>query len=81
MQAYQEARKLETKQGGDRGDSDLAGKIGQAYISAHDFNGAIQYLEEAVKNQPRKLGLRLTLADLLMKLVCVCVCVYVCVCV
>ena len=29
VQAYQEARKLEHKQAGDRGDSDLAGKIGQ----------------------------------------------------
>jgi hypothetical protein len=29
VQAYQEARKLETRQAGERGDSDLAGKIGQ----------------------------------------------------
>lgn len=66
--AYQEARKLEEKQQGDRTDSDLAGKIGQAFISSHDFQGAIQYLEEAVKKQSGKLGLRLTLADLFMKL-------------
>jgi hypothetical protein len=32
VQAYQEARKLETKQAGDRGDSDLAGKIGQVSL-------------------------------------------------
>jgi len=38
--AYQEARKLEERQSGDRGDSDLAGKIGQAFISSHDFQGA-----------------------------------------
>lgn len=35
--SYQDARKLEERQGGDRGDSDLAGKIGQAFISSHDF--------------------------------------------
>ena len=32
------------------------------------MQGAIQYLEEAVTKQPTKLGLRLTLADLFMKL-------------
>jgi tetratricopeptide repeat protein 21B len=44
VEAYQKARSLEEKQGAST-DSDLAAKIGRAFISSHDFSGAIQYLQ------------------------------------
>jgi len=67
VEKFKRAKELEDTSGKGSG-TNLAAKIGQALVSSHDFDGAIQYLKSASDQQPNVLSLRLSLAELYMKL-------------
>mmetsp|Transcript_5618 Transcript_5618/g.19788 ORF Transcript_5618/g.19788 Transcript_5618/m.19788 type:complete len:1322 (-) Transcript_5618:141-4106(-) len=67
VEKFKRAKELEDTTGKGSG-TNLAAKIGQAMVSSHDFDGAIQYLQSASEQQPNVLSLRLSLAELFMKL-------------
>lgn len=49
-------------------DSAIANKIGKALVTTHEYNKAIEYYENAVKNSNGNSSLRSDLAELYLKL-------------
>jgi tetratricopeptide repeat protein 21B len=49
-------------------DSAIASKIGKALVTTHEYNKAIEYYENAVKNSNGNSSLRSDLAELYLKL-------------
>ncbi|CAN0392522.1 unnamed protein product, partial [Pylaiella littoralis] len=52
----------------DPSDSSLAGQIGRALVSTHDYRRAVEYYRKALRGQPRSIPLRHDLARLCLKL-------------
>ncbi|CAN0564458.1 unnamed protein product, partial [Ectocarpus sp. 12 AP-2014] len=52
----------------DPSDSSLAGQIGRALVSTHDYRRAVEYYRKALRGQPRSVPLRHDLARLCLKL-------------
>ncbi|CAM9525783.1 unnamed protein product, partial [Hapterophycus canaliculatus] len=52
----------------DPSDSALAGQIGRALVSTHDYRRAVEYYRKALRGQPRSIPLRHDLARLCLKL-------------
>ncbi|KNC33469.1 hypothetical protein FF38_02085 [Lucilia cuprina] len=61
VEAYQKALELNPH------DSHLASKLGRAYVKTHQYVKAIQFYQEALKNQNHEC-LNLNLAELFLKL-------------